>query len=154
MIRNIIEKIKLYQDSLFLVAAIMLVGFIGFGLGRLSAKYRAPNLNINSTLINTADLNKIITQDEVKIQSAKSAPVRSVNYQADFSSNVPLEPNSTSSREVAVQKVVGNKQSKIYHLENCPGALKMKEENKIYFNSVGEAQKAGYRPAGNCAGLQ
>ena len=154
MIKNIIEKIKLYQDSLFLVAAITLVGFIGFGLGRLSAKYQAPGLNINGTLMNAADLNKIITQDEVKIQSAKSVPIKPVNYQAGFSSNVPLEPNSTSSGEVAVQKVVGNKQSKIYHLENCPGALKMKEGNRIYFGSAGEAQKAGYRPAGNCAGLQ
>ena len=154
MIRNIIEKIKLNQDSLFLVAAIMLVGFIGFGLGRLSAKYQTPSLNINSTLINTADLSKIVTQDEVKIkQSVKSLPTKSINDQASLLNNVPLEPNSTS-REVVLQKVVGNKQSKIYHLENCPGALKMKEENKIYFNSAGEAQKAGYRPAGNCAGLQ
>ena len=152
--RNIIEKIKLYQDSLFLIIAIMLVGFIGFGLGRLSTKYQTPNLNINSTLINTADLSKIVTQDEFKTKPAKSMPIKPVSDQANFSANVPLGPNSTSSREVVVQKVVGNKQSKIYHLENCPGALKMKEENKIYFNSVGEAQNAGYRPAGNCAGLQ
>ena len=132
----------------------MLVGFIGFGLGRLSTKYQTPSLNINSRIINTADLSRIITQDEVKTKPVKSVPIKSINNQTNFSADVPLEPNSTSDREVAVQKVVGNKQSKIYHLENCPGALKMKEENKIYFNSVGEAQNAGYRPAGNCAGLQ
>ena len=50
--------------------------------------------------------------------------------------------------------IVGNKSSKIYHLADCPGALKMSEQNKIVFDSVGAAAAAGYRPAKNCPGLE
>lgn len=129
---------------------IMLVGLIGFGLGRLSSKYQAAELNINSTLVNTADLDKIIT---AKPNTDGSKPI----FQNTSPSRV-IESVSTNaintSRAVVVQKVVGNKQSKLYHLENCPGALKMKEENKVFFTSVVEAQQAGYKPAGNCPGLK
>ena len=41
-----------------------------------------------------------------------------------------------------------------YHFPWCSGAQRMKEENKIWFASVGEAQKAGYAPAANGKGLK
>ena len=51
-------------------------------------------------------------------------------------------------------QIVGNKTSKIYHLPDCPGALKMNESNKIFFASILEAEQAGYRPAQNCPQLE
>lgn len=137
--KNFIEKLKFHQDSIFLAAVIIMVGLIGLGLGRLSAKYQAAELKIQSTLVNTTDLNKIVTsKDEVNVTLENSA--------------TPLE---TQKREVAAnQKVVGNKSSKIYHYEDCPGALRMSENNKIFFASVLEAKTAGFRPAANCLGLE
>ena len=41
----------------------------------------------------------------------------------------------------------------VYHLPWCSGAERIKEENKIWFNSKEEAERAGYRPAQNCKGL-
>lgn len=37
-----------------------------------------------------------------------------------------------------------------YHLPSCSGAGRIKDENKIYFNSIEEAKAAGYEPAANC----
>lgn len=48
---------------------------------------------------------------------------------------------------------VASKNGTAYHFPWCPGALTMKEENKIYFETKEEAEKAGYKPAGNCKGL-
>lgn len=147
MFKSIFEKLKLYQNEIFLVVVIMLVGLISFGLGRLSAENKTAELNIKSTLLNTADLNKIVTDGSIK--SSKTQKNNSVP---------PIVAEGTDSDVAAMalpaQKIVGNKGSKIYHYESCPGALKMKEENKIYFASILEAKSAGFRPAGNCPGLE
>lgn len=143
--KNLLEKIKPYQDGLFLISVITLVGLIGFGLGRLSAQYQTAELKIQSTLVNTADLGKIVT-----------APAAGSNISAGAAT--PRQPESgeaVADLEQAVnQKIVGNKNSKIYHYENCPGALRMSEGNKVFFASIIDAQNAGFRPAGNCPGLE
>jgi micrococcal nuclease len=46
--------------------------------------------------------------------------------------------------------VVGNRNSKIYHLPNCPDYSKVSARNQILFETEGEAQAAGYRKAKNC----
>ena len=142
---KLLEKIKLHQDSFFLVAVIIMVGLISFGLGRLSAKYQTAELNINSTLVNTADLNKIVTGPA---SETKNKVAEKENMQ------LPVPNGEVAAASNEVKKVVGNKNSKIYHYEDCPGALKMKEENKMFFASVLEAKNAGFRPAGNCQGLE
>ena len=50
-------------------------------------------------------------------------------------------------RVVASKKSTSGK----YHFLWCAGAKQIKEENKLYFNSEGEAISAGYTLAGNCA---
>lgn len=48
---------------------------------------------------------------------------------------------------------VASKNGATYYLVTCPGAGRIKNENKIYFSSAEDARKAGYRPAANCPGL-
>ncbi len=59
----------------------------------------------------------------------------------------PLVSTSTGGKYVA------SKSGSAYHFPWCSGAKRIKEANKIYFNTKEEAEKAGYRPAGNCKGL-
>tara|TARA_B100000508_G_scaffold133216_1_gene122895 strand:- start:5234 stop:5575 length:342 start_codon:yes stop_codon:yes gene_type:complete len=59
----------------------------------------------------------------------------------------------TESGEEGV-KVVGSKSGTKYHLLDCPGAEQMKEDNKVFFDSIDLAEAAGYSPAANCPGLQ
>jgi endonuclease YncB( thermonuclease family) len=47
--------------------------------------------------------------------------------------------------------VVGNKNSKVYHLPGCSSYNKVSEKNRVRFNTVAEAEAAGYRIAGNCS---
>ena len=140
--KNFLEKIKPYADNLFLVAVITLVGLIGFGLGRLSSQYQTAELKIQSTLVNTADLSKIVTTPPANPTAVSGA------------TTPPKPQNGAVAEQIVNQKIVGNKNSKIYHYENCPGALRMSEGNKIFFASIVDAQNAGFRPAGNCPGLE
>lgn len=50
-------------------------------------------------------------------------------------------------------KYVASKNGLKYHYPWCPGARRIKEVNKIWFNSPDDAKKAGYSPASNCKGL-
>lgn len=61
----------------------------------------------------------------------------------DIQTDVPIE-----------FQIIGNKNSKIYHLADCPGALKMNDSNKVFFASVAAAKLVGYRAAKNCSGLK
>jgi hypothetical protein len=51
-------------------------------------------------------------------------------------------------------RVVASKSGTKYHLPNCPGAVQIKEENRVFFDSIELAKAAGYSPASNCPGLQ
>lgn len=132
MLPQIIKKIKDWieenKSDLYVAALIFLVGLGSFGLGRLSILWpqREPITIEPSTHYNTE---KIQSNIEIPHESALS-PQRST-------------PG----------KYVASKHGAVYHFPWCPGALKIKEENKIWFNTKEEAERKGYRPAANCEGL-
>lgn len=45
------------------------------------------------------------------------------------------------------KEIIGNRRSKIYHLPGNAGCGRIKEENRVYFDTEEEAIKAGYRRA-------
>jgi micrococcal nuclease len=47
-------------------------------------------------------------------------------------------------------EVIGNRNSKIYHLPNCPDYNKVAERNREIFATEAAAVAAGYRKAKNC----
>ncbi len=47
-------------------------------------------------------------------------------------------------------KVLGNKNSRLYHLSHCPGFSQVGEKNRRWFESEKQAQDAGFRLAKNC----
>jgi methylphosphotriester-DNA--protein-cysteine methyltransferase len=47
-------------------------------------------------------------------------------------------------------QVVGNRRSHVYHRPTCSGAGRMSTRNRVEFASAAEAEKAGYRRAGDC----
>jgi hypothetical protein len=46
--------------------------------------------------------------------------------------------------------IIGNKRSKVYHLQGCSGFTTVERRNRVPFASAAEAEAAGYRRAGNC----
>ncbi|MDP3779043.1 MAG: hypothetical protein Q8R30_03330 [bacterium] len=51
------------------------------------------------------------------------------------------------------KRVVASRTGSVYHYSWCPGATRIKEENKIWFPTKDDAKKAGLKPATNCSGL-
>lgn len=50
----------------------------------------------------------------------------------------------------ATGPIIGNCNSKIYHLPNCPDYNKVSERNRVPFATEADAVKSGYRRAKNC----
>ena len=122
------EKIKIWLKSsnsdIYLTVIIVMVALISFALGRISV-LKEKKFDI-----------EIIGAQEVK------PPLGS------------LTSKSEGPPDGQAGNLVGSKNGTAYHLLTCPGAKQIKEENKIYFSTKEDAQKAGYHPAGNCPGLE
>ncbi|MBI2108586.1 MAG: hypothetical protein HYT93_00190 [Parcubacteria group bacterium] len=67
--------------------------------------------------------------------------------------NGRLEAAAGLSDTVGDKKFVASKNGTKYHHPWCAGAQRISEENKIWFASKEDAEKAGYTPAANCKGL-
>ena len=50
-------------------------------------------------------------------------------------------------------EVVAAKSGHTYYFQSCGTVKRIKEENKIYFKTRAEAERAGYTPAKNCKGM-
>lgn len=121
------EKIKNYQtvlskneDKIILGIGFILVAVLSFGAGKLSEVSRPDS--------------PIIFQEAPKCESA---------------SGNNTENKSETTATVNQGKIIGNKNSLIYHIPGGGSYNKVSETNRVYFNSEEEAQKAGYRKAKN-----
>ncbi|MGM0629080.1 MAG: Ada metal-binding domain-containing protein [Patescibacteria group bacterium] len=113
------------SDLLRFFVIFLLISFLSFGLGRLSA----------------IEENK----DPVKIEyDLRSLPEGVDKESSAFEERVDKEVGS----------VVTSKNGRAFHLPWCPGAKRINEENKVWFSSAEEAEEAGYAPAKNCKGLE
>lgn len=140
---EIIRKIKgLQSPEVVTVATIVLVGFAGFGLGRLSAleSLREPVRIANSTAALSLSTREMPGVEYPHIEQESS-----------------LSPSGVEFRASSVQRggqIVGSKNGTKYHFPWCAGAQRIKDENKRWFDSIAAARAAGYSPASNCKGLE
>jgi hypothetical protein len=116
-----------YVKEIYLSVLILLVAGSCFGLGRLS-----------------------ITEE-------KKQPV-TIGYVA--TSTPPIATNSNQTNSVEPSKPIDHsgmyvaaRGGKAYYIPTCLAATRIKEENKVWFATKEEAEKAGYKPASNCPGL-
>ena len=109
----------------FVVLLILLVGTGAFALGRLSAAETTRKSELSVT----------------------GRPVQNIAATSGIS------PPNTPQNTAALGMYVGSRSGKTYHLPWCSGAKRIKEENKIWFQSKEEAEGRGYAPAGNCKGI-
>ena len=131
MVSDFVIKVKhgwtVYKSDLFTAAVVFFVGMAGFGLGRLSILW--PEKEPIT-----------ITTPETRNTTSKET--------AEISDSIKNNASPDTRR-----KYVGSKSGAAYHFPWCPGALKIKEQNKVWFQTKEEAEKKGYKPAGNCPGL-
>jgi methylphosphotriester-DNA--protein-cysteine methyltransferase len=48
------------------------------------------------------------------------------------------------------ERIIGNRNSGIYHWPGCPSYNRIAPRNRVYFKTRAEAEQAGYRAARNC----
>lgn len=116
----------LTKSELYTIALIILIGFAGFGLGRLS-----------------------FIED-----NRKPVKIEYPEYLSANASNAGKTINGDNPPSIAQGLLVASKNGSKYHFPWCSGGKSISEKNKIWFDSVDEARKAGYTPASNCKGLK
>jgi len=86
----------------------------------------------------------------LSVDTNQNSKIRLINEIGEQGASVALSQGLDESLGLIVASKGGTK----YHYPWCSGASRMKEENKIWFDSTKEARKAGYTPAANCKGLK
>lgn len=122
------SKIKLYEEEIFIVAALILVGAFGFGLGRWS---------------------KLTGEHEpLKVENVPAVSVTTNGGEVSAAQAGAQNPPAAGRGNF-----VASKNGAKYYRPDCAGVKRIKEENKIWFDSAEEARARGYTPAANCPGL-
>lgn len=126
------------EDRIILSVGFILVAFLSFGAGKLSETYHPQT--------------PIIFQDAPKCGTTGGA-AQTAPAAASTSANSPInsprfageagEPVAAGAQTQG--KIIGNKNSMIYHIPGGAFYDRISAQNRIYFNSEQEAQKAGYR---------
>jgi hypothetical protein len=119
------------------VALIILLALASFGIGKYSSykgnKVPVTIREVSGTVVSTNK--EVVVTNEALPQATPQAKVEGVST-------------------VSGETVVASKNSTKYHYPWCAGAKQISAVNKITFNSIEEARKAGYTPAANCKGLK
>lgn len=129
-IQHLKDKIKGFgyaDKSLILQAFIVILVAIGsFGLGRLS------------------------------LQSPKNEKVAIVNLDPEGGGNLTYYKKSATAQTASVTSnttqgvYVASKNGKLYYRVGCGASSRIKDENKIYFNTAQEAEDAGLQGSSSC----
>ena len=89
----------------------------------------------------------------LSVQSTQKTPVAVVETTQVASVGTIVENTPTTLKEGS-GGVVASKNGTKYHFPWCSGAQRIADKNLINFNSIKEAQDAGYTSAANCKGLE
>ena len=76
--------------------------------------------------------------------------VQLANFDLPPEASLSVESLGPENWAVATEPIIGARDSKIYHLPNCPDYNKVSERNRAPFMTEAEAQAAVYRKAWNC----
>jgi len=131
-IPEILPERKVQEGALIL--AVCLLGGVSFGLGRLSVGNSTHEPVALCTTIPAAPVAQTAT---------------AVNALANTGAGQAQNTQKTSTQG----QYVASKTGTVYHLPWCSGAKRIKDANKVWFDTKQAAEAAGYRPATNCKGL-
>jgi hypothetical protein len=121
------EKGLLIKNDLFIIFLIFLVSLVSFGLGKISSFEKSK------TPISVLNKQKMV-------------------YATVLESTIDNNQDNPQKEEKGI--VVASKTGKKYYYPWCSGVNRIKEENKVWFNSVEEAKARGLTPASGCIGLK
>lgn len=123
-IKDTCEK---YQDSVFGIGIVLISNTLLFGIGYLCAM--------------ESDVSGIVSTSFPLPNSI--VPQKALN----------MEMESDSLKRKASRSIVASRNGTKYYFRWCSGVSRIKEENKVWFETTKEAEDRGYEPSKNCVGL-
>jgi len=144
------EKIKRFIESeqgkdIFIVLIVLLVGVASFGLGRLSKNDENKGIKIEYR-----------DQSGNALKASENAildPNLSNSTTSSFTPEELLLANPNLSTEKALSEMkqyFASKRGKKYYPTGCSAGKSIKTENRIYFDTSEQAEKAGYSLSASC----
>ena len=131
--------LKNNQEKLLLLLGFILVFSAGFSSGYFYLQEQDNN-----------EYNITIEEPSQDCRDLFNAEPIKEYVEVDFNSSSQIKGEQSKLDSVNLENKTGvfiaSKNSKIYHLPDCSYAKKIKDENKIWFKSAKEAEKAGYSP--------
>ncbi|MFA5933744.1 MAG: hypothetical protein WC795_00760 [Candidatus Paceibacterota bacterium] len=119
---------KITAHDWYVMAIIVIVSCASFGLGRLS--------------IIEGRREPVTIEDNSNLSSLKG-----ISNNSALTLNA-VEPAFATNHLTA--KILASKNGKKYYFSWCSGAKNIKEANRVYFSSEGEAEQAGYLKSVTC----
>ncbi len=129
----------------FTVVAIILVASISFAIGKLVQGNAAPSVSLHD------DTEEVIAPKPTHEDPQSQAVA---NVTGAISKRNENDTQTAPVAAVSGGPIVASKNGTKYYSLNCSGAKRIKEENKIFFASAGDAQKAGLSPSSTCKDLK
>lgn len=124
--------VKHIEGPMFIVSAILMAGSAYF-IGNIQANDSQPSEI------------QIVYPDAVAIKSSIKSNVTEPTQ--------PQESSNVKEIQKAGAKIVASKNGKRYYYANCGGVNRIKQENRIYFNTKEEAEAKGLTLASGCKAL-
>ena len=109
--------------------------------------YRAYQADLPENVAAIYELGEVRAKAEKRGLWADASPVPPWDFRRGKTAKAPVAAAPTTS---AAGPVIGNRNSRIYHLPGCPNYSQVAERDHVPFKTEAEAQAAGYRKARNC----
>ncbi len=129
---------------------------------KLKALVSSPETSVALVLFLVAGLSFTLGHFSAQVNTEKQL-IQAQAYPAidNIDSNVVTDYSEPAADQISTPDTfepnpggyVASKDGTKYHLPWCGSAKRIKEENKIWFNTKEEAEAAGYVPAANCKGI-
>jgi len=140
---KVFNFLKNNQEKFFLALGFFLVLVAGFFSGYFYSKERQMTKDKIKIEEPSGDCKDLFNAQFLKPENLQTG-------QASGESEAPSFESAVSGVRSTKEMFVGSKNSNVYHRPDCASAKRIKEENKVWFSSVEEAEKKGYRPARSC----
>ena len=122
-----------HHDKFILSVGGILIASASFGAGRLTVTEKSEPVVIQDPVEQVSQCPKCSTDEKTATNAKEDNEDEEAAEQGDY---------------------VASKNGSKYYLTDCSGANRIKEENKVWFDTVDEAKAEGYEPAKNCKGLE
>lgn len=152
-----------HENRIILFLGVILLSLISYGVGRLGAPKPKEQVIIEAgaqEFFKDSEPKEASSNSVASVKKDETWELPTIIKEQQNSIQAPAnlsKPDAASANNVGESKnqglYVASKNGAKYHLPTCSGAKRIKEENKIWFNSKQEAEKAGYEPAKNCKGI-